>query len=314
MIRYLASIFIMMIVHACAPLNSSLDSSQLPQAENPGLIQFDSLIDEDTEKLFIKDVQNLLEKGKNTIYIQISTSGGNLSVALRLYHYIESLSNSGIHIITFNNEKVQSAGTYLYLAGKTRWATPEASFMIHPASTRFQESVTEKQVGITQQEMTFFREQMTNILLTRTHLTSDEIKTALLTEERPFNATEAERAGIVDKITSIGDTILPSIPDRDSWSIKRRTRESFIVHNGSKFVITGFEIYDNDVWTPWNVAPISPMSESPFAWANKIGSCRMRFRLIFDRRAPLEQEADWCAVRRVQISSSGGNEVRVSLK
>ncbi len=85
-----------------------------------------------TDENNISILLNYIEKQTEPIErldLNISSSGGNLTPAIALYHYLKSLP---FEIATHNIGEVSSAAVLPYLAGSIRTAEPRSRFTIHP--------------------------------------------------------------------------------------------------------------------------------------------------------------------------------------
>ncbi len=75
--------------------------------------------------------------GVERVVLDISSPGGEVASAMRLYH---ALRDTGFELVTRNVGEVASMGNLLFLAGDTRLALSETTFLLHP--------VTFKQSGL----------------------------------------------------------------------------------------------------------------------------------------------------------------------
>lgn len=91
--------------------------------------EFKDIISRDTVGDFIDKVKPQITKQQpSTLYVEISTDGGQFESAIFLYHF---LIGQSIQTITHNSHRIYSTGILPFLGGKTRFATPEADFGIH---------------------------------------------------------------------------------------------------------------------------------------------------------------------------------------
>src|SRR5689334_10006668 len=63
-----------------------------------------------------------------TLHLLISTGGGTVMHGIAAYNLLKSLPHT---VITHNIGDVNSIGIIMFLAGKKRYASPLATFMIH---------------------------------------------------------------------------------------------------------------------------------------------------------------------------------------
>lgn len=99
-------------------------------------LYFSELINATTISHFIRTFQESIVSSDfdGEVRIMISSGGGEVDVAIELYHFLQ---DSGLKITTVNTSVVNSAAVILYLAGTQRICYPESSFYIHSISKKF---------------------------------------------------------------------------------------------------------------------------------------------------------------------------------
>ncbi len=91
--------------------------------------EFKDFISRDTVGNFINRVKpQIARQQPSTLYVEISTDGGQFESAISLYYF---LMGQSIQTITHNSQRIYSTGILPFLGGKKRLATPEADFGIH---------------------------------------------------------------------------------------------------------------------------------------------------------------------------------------
>ena len=91
-------------------------------------ISFSAEIDIKTSEALIAVTFDQIAKGATELYYLFSTPGGHVAQGMALYNTIKALS---IPTIMHNMGNVDSIGNAIFLAGKTRYACPYATFMFH---------------------------------------------------------------------------------------------------------------------------------------------------------------------------------------
>jgi len=102
-------------------------------------IDFMDSINPNSAKTFIEELKCLSTEKPNasSIWINISSPGGDIDVAIELYNFLKHLD---CYIVTNNISIVNSAAIILYLAGVERYCDYTSTFYVH--------SVTKKLRGI----------------------------------------------------------------------------------------------------------------------------------------------------------------------
>ena len=106
-------------------------------------VSFSAEINQTTTEGLLAAVAELTMKGVTTIYLMLSTSGGNVMNGMTIYNVLRALP---IKVITHNVGNVDSIGNVIFLAGSDRYATKHSTFMFHGVAfnTTGAESVDEK--------------------------------------------------------------------------------------------------------------------------------------------------------------------------
>jgi len=106
----------------------------MPDAPTPSpahwVIGFNWLIDRQSTQRLLTAVGIAIEKGARGITICISSTGGSPDQASYAYEILTALP-ADISLITHNVATVQSAAMTIFLAGRTRRAVKNSTFMVH---------------------------------------------------------------------------------------------------------------------------------------------------------------------------------------
>lgn len=93
-------------------------------------ISFTGSINEENVRAFVNEIKNLVEKNpeSTSLSIYISSPGGNVDIAVELFHFLKLLD---CHVRTVNTSCVNSAAIIVFAAGKERISLPCSSFYVH---------------------------------------------------------------------------------------------------------------------------------------------------------------------------------------
>lgn len=93
-------------------------------------ISFTGSINEENVRAFINEIKNLVDKNPDatSLTIYISSPGGNVDIAVELFHFLKLLD---CHVRTVNTSCVNSAAIIVFAAGTERISSPCSSFYVH---------------------------------------------------------------------------------------------------------------------------------------------------------------------------------------
>ena len=91
-------------------------------------VSFSADINPTTTETLIGLCAKLSQEGATTIYLLLSTPGGNVHNGINLYNMLKSMP---FKLITHNVASVDSVGNVVFLAGDERYACANATFMFH---------------------------------------------------------------------------------------------------------------------------------------------------------------------------------------
>ena len=93
-------------------------------------ISFTGSINEENVRAFINEIKNLVDKNPDatSLTIYISSPGGNVDIAVELFHFLKLLD---CHVRTVNTSCVNSAAIIVFAAGTERISLPCSSFYVH---------------------------------------------------------------------------------------------------------------------------------------------------------------------------------------
>lgn len=101
---------------------------------NPKVVYVHGGITERTAKIFADDMQSAKNTGQSVIPVVISSYGGSVYALLEM---IDTIKNIGLPVATIVTGKAMSAGAVLASCGTNgyRFASPNATYMVHEVST-----------------------------------------------------------------------------------------------------------------------------------------------------------------------------------
>jgi len=108
-------------------------------------IKFFAPVVPETIGALMQIVDTRIKQGMKELGLLISTPGGNVFHGLSAYNY---LKGSPITVTTHNFGSADSIGAVLFCAGEKRYAVPQARFLLHGVSSKFEQgcSLEEKQL------------------------------------------------------------------------------------------------------------------------------------------------------------------------
>jgi ATP-dependent protease ClpP protease subunit len=165
-------------------------------------VSFSAEISAHTTESLLAVMTNCINQKVKTVYLLLSTPGGNVMNGMNLYNVLLGMP---FELITHNVGNVDSIGNAVFLAGKKRYACPHSTFMFHGVGFDFknqtfrleEKNLREYLTGITNDH-----KRIASIITQRTKL-KQEVVEALFRETQTKNATEAVSCGIVDEIKDV---------------------------------------------------------------------------------------------------------------
>jgi len=168
-------------------------------ATKPVVIKFFAPVIDVTINALMNAIDQKMKQGVSQFIILISSPGGSVIHGLSAYNYLKGLP---VTITTHNFGSVDSIGVVLFCAGKKRLSVPQARFLLHGVSARFQkESLEEKQLEERLKGLRIDVENIAKVIAANTGKTVEEVTQAIL-ERTVLNPDEAMGWGLVDGIKS----------------------------------------------------------------------------------------------------------------
>ena len=107
---------------------ASPTASAPPRVPETLYVTFNAEITPNTAEGLLALMANCVTQGVKTVYLAISTPGGDVMQGMTLYNVLRGMP---FELITHNVGNVDSIGNAVFLAGSRRYASPHATFMFH---------------------------------------------------------------------------------------------------------------------------------------------------------------------------------------
>jgi ATP-dependent protease ClpP protease subunit len=91
-------------------------------------LSFSAEINPATTENLIAVMAQLCNQGATKVHLMLSTPGGSVMHGFTIYNTLRALP---LQLATYNMGNVDSIGNVIFLAGKERYACPNATFMFH---------------------------------------------------------------------------------------------------------------------------------------------------------------------------------------
>jgi ATP-dependent protease ClpP protease subunit len=184
-----------------------MQQPQPPQAAPAGpqqvpatvYVVFSAEINVKTVESLLAVMANCATQGVKTVYMAISTPGGDVAPGLTLYNVLRAMP---FELITHNTGNVDSIGNAVFLAGSKRYACANATFMYHGVGFNMDnQKVRLEEKNVREMLLTIANNhaQIGSVLKDRTKLDQAVIK-KLFREAQTKDATFAVNNGIVHDV------------------------------------------------------------------------------------------------------------------
>ncbi len=179
-------------------------AAQQPPQAIPGTVYvtFSAEINAQTSEGLQGVMANCATQGVKTVYLALSTPGGDVAQGITLYNFLRGMP---FKLITHNVGNVDSIGNVIFLAGQERYACTHSTFMFHGVAFNF----INQTVKIEEKNA---REMLDNILSNHVRIGSiieertkldKAVIPELFRESQTKDATFAKTCGIVDDIRDL---------------------------------------------------------------------------------------------------------------
>lgn len=172
-------------------------------------VSFSAEINPNTTENLIATMANLANLEVQEVCLLFSTPGGAVMCGMNLYNVLSGLP---FKLTVHNAGNVDSIGNAIFLAGKQRFAAPQATFMFHGVGfnsqgqpQRFEEKGLREMLGGILSD----QKRIGDIVAQHTKLTEAEIE-ELFREAQTKDATYALDKGLIHEIRSV--EVAPGVP------------------------------------------------------------------------------------------------------
>jgi ATP-dependent protease ClpP protease subunit len=104
--------------------------------QNTFAIKFFTEVNEKSANALMSVLDQAINQGVRDITLLISTPGGSVFHGISIYNYLRGLPLD--RLVTHNFGSVDSIGVVMYCAGRERFSSPQARFLLHGVSANFQ--------------------------------------------------------------------------------------------------------------------------------------------------------------------------------
>lgn len=162
-------------------------------------INFTGNINEENVRAFINELKNLIAENPDStlLTIYISSPGGNVDIAVELYHFLKLLDCT---VRTVNISCVNSAAIIIFAAGDERISLPCSSFYVHAITKELNGTFTAADLLREAKEMSANTDKVATILANTTNKNKSYWK-RLMSKGCLLTSQKAKELGLVNDIS-----------------------------------------------------------------------------------------------------------------
>ncbi len=166
----------------------------------PLFISFSAEVNQNTAENLMGVFAQKLNQGIKDFYLLLSSPGGSVVSGITIYNFLKSLP---INLTIHNIGIVDSIANVIFLAGETRYAVKNSSFLFHGVGfdinqARFEEKNIKEKLKMMQRDQRL----ITNIIVEQSQYTQQEIEKMFL-EADTCTPEQAKEKGLIDDIREI---------------------------------------------------------------------------------------------------------------
>lgn len=167
----------------------------------PLVIKFFAEVNPQTASLLMNAIDNALKNGVKDITLLLSTPGGSVFHGISIYNYLKGLPIE--KLVTHNFGSVDSIGVIIFCAGKERYSSPQARFLIHGVSANFMErtSLEEPQLEERLKGLKIDVENIAKIISANTNKKISQVTQSML-ERTTLNPEQAKKWELIHGVKS----------------------------------------------------------------------------------------------------------------
>jgi ATP-dependent protease ClpP protease subunit len=166
----------------------------------PLFISFSAEVDQNAAENLMGIFAQRLNQGTKDFYLLLSSPGGNVMNGVTIYNFLKSLP---INLTTHNIGIVDSIANVIFLAGETRYAVKNSSFLFHGVGFNVNQARFEEK-NIKEQLKTIQRDQklIADIIAEQSRYTKDEIEKMFL-EADTKTPEQVKEKGLISDIRDV---------------------------------------------------------------------------------------------------------------
>lgn len=170
-------------------------------SSQPLVIKFFAPVVEQSTNALMSVIDDAINKNIKEIILLISSPGGSVFHGLSVYNYLKGLPVE--KLTTHNFGSVDSIGVVIYCAGKERYSSPQARFLLHGVSARFDQQVSleEPQLEERLKGLRIDIENIAKVISANIGKRTEEVTKTML-DRTTLNPEQAKEWGLVHDIKS----------------------------------------------------------------------------------------------------------------
>jgi len=166
----------------------------------PLFISFSAEVNQNTAENLMGIFAQRLNQGIKDFYLLLSSPGGSVMNGITIYNFLKSLP---INLTTHNIGIVDSIANVIFLAGKTRYAVKNSSFLFHGVGfdinqARFEEKNIKEKLKMIQRDQKL----IADIIAEQSQYTQQEIEKMFL-EADTRTPEQAKEKGLINDIREV---------------------------------------------------------------------------------------------------------------
>ncbi len=165
-------------------------------------VSFSAEISPHSTESLLAVMANCANQKVKTVYLLLSTPGGNVMNGLNIYNVLLGMP---FELITHNVGNVDSIGNAIFLAGNKRYACPHSTFMFHGVGFDLKNHtgrLEEKNLKESLASILTDHKRIGSIITERTKL-DEKVVASLFSEAQTKDATYAVSTGIVHEVKDV---------------------------------------------------------------------------------------------------------------
>ncbi len=162
-------------------------------------IKFFAPVNEKSANALMNVLDQAINQGVKDITLLISTPGGSVFHGISIYNYLRGLPLD--RLVTHNFGSVDSIGVVMYCAGRERYSSPQARFLLHGVTLNFQGSLSLEEPQL-EEKLKGLKIDIENIAKVISENVEKDVNivTETMIQRTTLNPEQAKEWGLVHKI------------------------------------------------------------------------------------------------------------------